>query len=233
MELTKLVLEFLKVLIWPATTLVIAFVFRAPIHAILSRLRKAGLPGGVSIDFQEGVQEVKALSEKAEVQPPPPNRPKTAAIPLTDANARMISLGLRPTASGLDMSYYREIAGRDPNLALAGLRIELEAMVHNIADGFGITPRKVEPLSSLLSRLLTHGAITPDQLELTRKILRLCNQAVHGRTVTKEEADDVIDSAAVLTVQYLNWLSWGFPDSWQPRDTPTATGLGGAAKKQP
>jgi hypothetical protein len=168
--------------------------------------------------------EAKQLSEKLEVLPPPTNRPKTASVPLTEANARMISLGLRPTASGLDMSYYREIAERDPNLALAGLRIELEIMANNIADGFKITPFKYEPLNSLLSRLLAHGAVTQGQVELPRKILRLCNEAVHGRRVTKEDADEVINAAGVLTQEYLSWLSWGFPDNRQPRGEATSAG---------
>jgi hypothetical protein len=221
MELTKLVLEFLRVLAWPITTLVLALIFRAPIRAVLSRLRKAGLPGGVSIDFQEQIHEVKELSQNVEAQPPPADRPKLPAIPLTEANARMISVGLRPTASGLDMAYYREIAQRDPTLALAGLRIELEVMAYNIAIGFKLAARKHEPLSSLLSRLKEHGAITSDQLQLTKKILSLSNQAVHGRSVTKGEAEEVIDAARVLAEQYLNWLSWGFADNWKPRQSPT------------
>jgi hypothetical protein len=217
MELAKIILEFVKALAWPVTALILALIFRAPLRAILSRMRKAGLPGGVSIDFQEQILEAKELSEKVEALPPPVDRPKFPAIPLTEANARMISVGLRPTASGLDMAYYREIAQSDPTLALAGLRIELEVMANNIAAGFELAPRKNEPLSSLLSRLRDHGAITSDQLQLTRKILSLSNQAVHGRSVTKEEAEEVIDTARVLTEQYLNWLSWGFPDNWKPK----------------
>ena len=115
------------------------------------------------------------------------------------------------------MTYYREIAQSDPTLALAGLRIELEVMANNIAIGFRLAPRKSESLSSLLSRLKDHGAITSDQLLLTRKILSLSNQAVHGRSVTREEAEELIDTARVLTEQYLNWLSWGFPDNWRPK----------------
>jgi hypothetical protein len=198
MELAKLILEFIWALAWPVTALVLALIFRAPLRAVLSRVRKAGLPGGVSIDFQEQILEAKELSEKVESLPPPPDRPKVPAIPLTEANARMISVGLRPTASGLDMDYYREIAESDPTLALAGLRIELEVMANNIANGFKLTPRKRESLSSLLSRLKDHGAITSDQLQLTRKILSLSNQAVHGRSVTKEEAEEVFDTARAL-----------------------------------
>jgi hypothetical protein len=217
MEVTKLILEFVKALAWPVTALILALAFRAPLRAILSRLRKAGLPGGLSIDFQEQILEAKQLSEKVEAQPPRADRPKPPVIPLTEANARMISVGLRPTASGLDMDYYRGIAQNDPTLALAGLRMELEALANNLAVGFKLAPQNKEPLSSLLSRLKASDAITSEQLQLTRKILSICNQAIHGRTVTREEAEEVIDAGRVLTQEYLNWLSWGFSGNWKPK----------------
>jgi hypothetical protein len=62
MELTKLILEFVKVLAWPITALVLALIFRAPLRAILSRLRRAGLPGGVSIDFQEQILGIRPVN---------------------------------------------------------------------------------------------------------------------------------------------------------------------------
>ena len=95
------------------------------------------------------------------------------------------------------MQYYRDCAW-DPNLALAGLRIELEILANNLADGFNLSNPRFEPVARLLSRLVEHGAITNEQLQLTKRIVRLCNQAVHGSRVTREEADEVIDLASVL-----------------------------------
>ncbi|MFI5089041.1 MAG: hypothetical protein ACHP7P_03160 [Terriglobales bacterium] len=217
MDLAKLILEYIKVLIWPITTVVLVIAFRAPLKAVLARLRKAGLPGGVSIDFQEEIEEAKQLSRQVEALPPPPDRRKTPGIPLTEANARMISLGLQPVSSGLDMSYYREVAQSDPTLALAGLRIEIETLAKNIAAGFKLERRKAEPVSSLLRRLMDRGAITNEQAELARKILSICNRAIHGQAVSQQEADEVIDAAAVLARYFLAWLSWGFDDNWKPR----------------
>lgn len=217
MELAKLILEYIKVLAWPTTTIILVVAFHAPLKAILSRLRKAALPGGVSIDFQEEIQKAKELSRQVEAVPAPEDRRKTPAIPLTEANARMIALGLQPVSSGLDMSYYREIAENDPTLALAGLRIELETLVKNLALGFKVERKKNESVNSLLQRLLHYGAITREQAELARKILSICNKAVHGQTVSHEEAQEVIDAAAVLARYYLSWLSWGFGDDWKPR----------------
>ena len=118
---------------------------------ILNRLRKAGLPGGVSIDFQEEILEAKQVSKEVQALPAPADRPKRPTIPQTEANARMIALGLKPTSSGLDMSYYREIAQSDPTLALAGLRIEIETLAKNLAIGFTAKTSHARRLSTSLT----------------------------------------------------------------------------------
>jgi hypothetical protein len=125
-EIAKLVPEYVKALAWPLTVLALSFSFRSEIKRVLARLRKAVFPGGVSVDLQEEVREVKQLSEKVESAPPAGDRKKKPGIPLTEANARMMKLGLAPMLSGLDVAYYRSMAETDPVLALAGLRIDLE-----------------------------------------------------------------------------------------------------------
>ncbi len=216
MEIAKLILEYIKAVIWPVTVLNLSLFFRNEIKRALGRLRKAVLPGGVSVDFQEEVHEVKELSEKVESAELPGDRKRTPGIPKTEANARMIRLGLRPSPSGLDLSYYREIAERDPILALAGLRIELETWFRNVAQGFKVDTRPYDSMSRVLARLRDAGVVTPDQVMLARRVLSLCNQAIHGSEVSKEQALDIIDAAMVLARDYLAWLSWGFDDNWKP-----------------
>ena len=136
MELAKLILEYLSVLIWPAAIVTICLVFRRQVAALLNRIRHAELPGGVAVDLDQEIKEVKALSAMLQEQhqeimevkalsanvqeKPAPHYEKRGrpAIPLTDANARMIQLGLRPSPSGLDISYYRSLASRTPTSRL-------------------------------------------------------------------------------------------------------------------
>lgn len=61
MEIAKVVLEFVKALAWPITVAALVWMFRAPIRLMLHRLRKAELPGGVSIDFQEEIQALRGF----------------------------------------------------------------------------------------------------------------------------------------------------------------------------
>lgn len=218
MEIAKLVLEYIKALAWPLTVIALSLSFRSEIKRLLARLKKAVLPGGVSVDLQEEVREVKQLSEKVESAPPPVDRKKKPGIPLTEANARMMKLGLAPMLSGLDVGYYRSMAETDPVLALAGLRIDLETMMRNVAIGFKLQSSPSGPIPRLLARLRETGAITPDQMHLAQKIFSVCNQAIHGRFVSREEAEEVIKAAEVLFREYLAWLSWGFDDNWKPSD---------------
>lgn len=219
MEIAKLILEFVKVLVWPILAITIVIVFRSQLGAVLWRLRKADLPGGLSLDFNQEIQEAKTLSQQVTQQVAaehPESKKLIPSIPLTEANARMLELGLRPSPSGLDISYYRNLVAQDPNLALAGLRIEIDILAKNLAQGFNVNTDPHDSGTRLLRKLRDAGAITNEQMELGLKVLRLCNAAIHGRTVSREEADAVIDVAGVLMDQYIRWLSWGFKDGWKP-----------------
>jgi hypothetical protein len=216
MEIAKLVLEYLKVLTWPAIVLTCLIMFRKQLFNIFTRLQKANLPGGVSLDFGKEAEEAKKLSQKVEALPPPEKAKKSTTIPMNEVNQRLISLGLQPSTSGLDMSYYREIAERDPNLALAGLRIELEVVTRNLAKGFGLPLSNRESPMQILTLLRNQGKLTIEQYDLAMQIWKLSSQAVHGANVTTQDAKLVLDAAAVLVEQFVYWLSWGFKDNWKP-----------------
>ena len=132
------------------------------------------------------------------------------SIPLTEANARIIKLGLRPSPSGLDMDYYRKLASQDPTLALAGLRIEIDILANNLAKGFNVLVGPRDSGHALLRKLADAGAITPSQYELTQRVLQLCNFAIHGQHISKEQTESILKLADVLVRQYVSWLSWGF-----------------------
>lgn len=53
MEIAKLILEYVRALIWPVTVLTLSLFFRNEVKRVFARVRKAVLPGGVSVDLQE------------------------------------------------------------------------------------------------------------------------------------------------------------------------------------
>jgi hypothetical protein len=220
MEIAYLVLEYFKALIWPIVVMTVVLMFRNQLSTILSRLRKADLPMGVSLDFQQELEEGKNLSRQVKQQVEQTTRHEVRpVIPMTEANARLIKLGLQPSPSGLDMEYYRNLAAQDPNLALSGLRLEIDILAKNLARGFQIEIGSSDTGAGLLRKLRDLGAITTEQLELTLKVLQLCNAAVHGEIVSYEQADEIINLTNALREQYLRWLSWGFDDDWHPTES--------------
>lgn len=214
MEVAKLILEYVKAVIWPAFAIACIILFRIPILGLLPRLKNAALPGGVKFDFQEAIEEAQKLKREILTAPKSADAPPKPSNPIqqTEANARMVSLGLQPSPSGLDLGYYRALIQQDPNIALAGLRIELEILGRNLAKGFHI-PLSVYETSaiSIFRKLADKGAINPLQFQLLKKIIDLCNAAIHGQRVTTEQAESILDSMKLLADHYIAWLSWGFP----------------------
>lgn len=211
-----MLVDLIDAIAWPATVLVIVLLFRKQIEDLLRRFKRADLPGGVSVEaFPEEVREAKALLVRVQEEEEEKKKERNMqgpSIPLNEVNARMMNLGLSPSPTGLELSHYRIIAERDPNLALAGMRMEVETMLKNLAKGFNVTIRDRDGVSVIVRKLKDQGAITSHQAELLTKLIRLGNSAVHGQKVTEPQVDDLLDVATVLRDQYVSWLGWGFPD---------------------
>ena len=214
MEIFKLILEYIKVLIWPAVVLYCLNLFKDQIGTFFARVEKADLPGGISLTaFQEEIKIGKELSvEVKEEQSPKQNKQGFSAIPINEANARMLNLNLSPSPSGLELSEYRILAQQDPNLALAGIRMEVEIMLKNLAKGFEIPLNGMFSAGIIVKKLRESGAITESQMQLITTVIRLCNSAVHGQKVTLSEAEDILGITEILRDDYISWLGWGFPN---------------------
>lgn len=212
MEIAKLILEFLRILIWPVIILIAIFLFRPHLKSILGRLKSASIPGGISINLRDEIEKAKEISQDLPRSVPPEGKKDISTIPLNEVNARMISLGLNPSPSGLNPQRYRDLAKQDPNVALAGIRMEMEILGTNIAKGFNVDITNKRSSSAIFTALHNAGAITSDEHLLVQKIISVSNAAIHGAQVSEAEANDVIDVAEVLATRYVGWLSWGFVD---------------------
>ncbi|HEY5325653.1 MAG TPA: DUF4145 domain-containing protein [Mucilaginibacter sp.] len=213
-ELLKIILEFIVGIIWPVTVLIIIYLFKKEIRTLLVKAKKVELPGGFSFEtIEQDITEAKELSIEVKNE----RKPETQKIIddanssfETEANKRMIELGLTPSPSGLNINYYRKIVDIDPRLSLIGLRADLETMLKNLANGFKISIGAKDSVSQITSKLLDNGAITSRQYQFINTLFRICNTAAHGALITKDQALEVIEIAEVLVKEYIAWLSWGF-----------------------
>lgn len=91
-----------------------------------------------------------------------------------------------------ESAMYLRIADEDPNLALAGLRIEIENKLRAIAESHGISAQK-KALGQLLTILSAAGVLSLEEQSVLRDLAGLLNQAVHGAKVDRETAQWAID----------------------------------------
>ena len=68
----------------------------------------------------------------------------------------------------------------DPNLALAGLRLEIETRLRRIAEDHNI---ENQPASRLVTSLVKKNVFQKMEGQVIQELLRLLNSAVHGAQV--------------------------------------------------
>jgi len=83
---------------------------------------------------------------------------------------------------------FETLLDKDPNLALAGLRIEIEKRLVQIAkiNNLDVARSSVGQLLRLLSQ---HQILTPEESSALADMSGLLNLAVHGASVDKRAAD--------------------------------------------
>lgn len=127
------------------------------------------LPGGVKIQFQDFIN-VEAKAKDAGLLAPVPEVP------------------------GKDRHIYafESVAGNDPNLALAGLRIELESKLREIAEAKGIEVAS-KGIRSLIRELKNRNALNQREVSALEDMLPLLNSAAHGAETDLRAADWAMD----------------------------------------
>jgi hypothetical protein len=206
MEIAKLVLEYLKAIAWPGVVLTALAIFRHELSALIATLEHLKLPGGAELDWKRQVREAEQAAEKVEASP------RAARTPTEPQQAQLISkfqhYGFTASPSDFDWNYYLQLADTDPNLALAGLRMEIERMLQNMAKVAGIDYDRFRTSPGRFSALLkTREVIEPDEYELLRSVINVANAALHGRDVTAADARRTIESAEAFKDSYLAFMS--------------------------
>lgn len=106
---------------------------------------------------------------------------------LQDAG-RQVSAGQRTRKRSPDPDAILEVVSQpDPNLALVGLRIEIERRIRRFAE-LGRVDRR-QPLSRLLLDLYRLGILPGSVYEGLKEIVAAGNQAAHGARVEPEVSD--------------------------------------------
>lgn len=129
--------------------------------------RSLELPGGLKVEFQE----------------------------LQKAAERVDDAGLLETQTkgGQESIYiFETIADLDPNLALAGLRIEIEKRLTELAEKHGIGTR-MQGLGRMMKELAKKQVLTSEQSFVLADMIELLNKAVHGASVDERATQWAMD----------------------------------------
>jgi hypothetical protein len=151
--------------IWPdlaIDVITLALIVIAILPWITPLVRSLELPGGWKVEFQE-LQRTASRAETAGLLAPAAAQPSSEFA-------------------------FQIIANRDPNLALAGLRIELEKRLIQLAQAKGLEVRSYG-MGQLLRLLAKHEVLTQEEQSVLADMVGLLNSAVHGAAVDPRAAD--------------------------------------------
>ncbi len=87
---------------------------------------------------------------------------------------------------------YLKIASDDPNLAVVGLRIEIETRLRELAETYGISGNL--PLSRILRELRPHNVMMQEIEKALYQLIQAGNRAAHGARVDRDASSWAIDS---------------------------------------
>jgi len=151
-----------------------------------SIFRSVELPGGLKVEYQD----------------------------LRKAEEKATKAGLLKRKEGREKEepVYATIAGEDPNLALAGLRIEIERRLRQIAQAHDVDASR-KGIGQLMRQLQVMGILSQQQITVLSDLLVLLNNAVHGAYVDPRSAKWAVEVGpeliAGLEVQVSDSLKLG------------------------
>ena len=111
---------------------------------------------------------------------------------IKDAGDKIIGDEPLPSGQPKPEASYLEIADIDPNLALVGLRIEIEKRIRTLASHFNFPINK--SLKNTILDLQLKNVLPHDVANGLLELIRAGNSAAHGAWVEKNVADWAIDS---------------------------------------
>lgn len=157
-------------IIWPQLAIdaiALALIVIAILPWLAPLVKSLELPGGWKVEFQE-LQKAASRAESAGL------------------------LAAQPSEKETTFSF-QSIASRDPNLALAGLRIEIEKRLSSLAEIHGLNPRRAMGVGQALRALEHAEVLSNEERSILADMVNMLNAAVHGAEVDSRAAAWAID----------------------------------------
>lgn len=157
-------------LIWPdlaIDAIALALIVIAILPWIAPLVKSLELPGGWRVEFQE-LQKAASRAEAAGL------------------------LAAEPSKKEAVFSF-QSIATQDPNLALAGLRIEIGKRLSLLAEIHGLNSHRPMGVGRALRALAQAKVLTNEERSIISDMVNMLNAAVHGAEVDSRAANWAIE----------------------------------------
>lgn len=157
-------------IIWPELAIdviALALIVIAIFPWLAPLVKSLELPGGWKVEFQE-LQKAASRAELAGLLAAAPSEEETTFS-------------------------FQSIATRDPNLALAGLRIEIEKRLSALAEIHDLNSRHAMSVGQSLRALAQAEVLTNEERKILADMVSMLNAAVHGAEVDSRAAAWAID----------------------------------------
>lgn len=148
--------------------------------------------------FVASIKKLKIGEFEAEIQPDEVSRVARQAersLPIKPP----VDAPLRET--DVAATAIRRLAETDPVVALAKLRIEIEARlrrVENQIDPAAAKRNRPTPLTFIIRKLASQEVFEADLGESIRDVISICNRAIHGEDIRDVDARQIIDTGVEL-----------------------------------
>ena len=105
----------------------------------------------------------------------------------------------------LDLDNVRKLLDSDPALAVAALRIEIEKNLKSIAWKLDLPIKEKRSIAEIIVNLKRKEIFSHEEVLILKKIIQMCNKAIHGAVISKGEAKEIIS----LTEKFYRTLEKG------------------------
>jgi len=155
--------------------LTLLFFLVAILPWIFPIVKSVDVPGVGKIEFRE----VRRITEQAE---------RVGLIEVEDVETRETTNFV-----------FERVADQDPNLALAGLRIQIERSLSRLAEANGIRLERAS-IRQYLDALVKRELVSAEEKKLLLDLTQLLNSAVHGAKIETEARDYAINTGRRILI---------------------------------
>ena len=171
-------------------TVIILFILCIP---FLSQFLKRAKVPGAEFEFREEIESTEKVVKQSVEKSKSKTDGKIRPLPFETFNTRTVKM----------------LLDSDPILALASLRIEIERKLRRAMKHFKLPDQKIT-LSKIIEDLMERGILHPEQVTALRKIIEMCNKAIHGYDITKDEAREIVYLTEELNTSFFVGYSINF-----------------------